>query len=252
MNPTPSRLTEIVEGLQAQLEGALQSGRLAVTHPGARGDASQEGWLNMLRNHLPKRYQADSAFVIDSRGDSSDQIDVVIYDRQYSPYIYNEANQRFVPAESVYAVLEVKQDLSRDHVLYAGEKAASVRKLFRTSAPVPHVEGVAMPRVVPPIIAGILAYQSSWTPPLGDSLREALVDLPEDGQLNLGCSLLNGVFEAHYPSQGEVSLTIIEDSPALVQFFLRLLKQLQSLGTAPAINYEAYLGRIRMDLEARA
>ena len=33
------------------------------------------------------------AFVIDSRGECSDQIDIIIYDRQYSPFLYNNANQ---------------------------------------------------------------------------------------------------------------------------------------------------------------
>lgn len=60
----------------------------------------------MLQKHLPHRYQADKAFVIDSNGESSDQIDVVVYDRQYTPLLYNHDGQMFVPAESVYAIFE--------------------------------------------------------------------------------------------------------------------------------------------------
>lgn len=250
-DPTTDRLTAILDGLQVQLEGALGGSRMALAHPSARGEAAEENWIQLLKDHLPNRYQADKAFVIDSRGDCSDQIDIVIYDRQYSPVLYNRDGQHYVPAESVYAVLEVKQALTREDILYAGEKAASVRRLFRTSAAVPHIAGVAEPRQVPPIIAGILAYQSSWTPPLGNPLRAALADLPAEGGLNIGCSLLDGVFEASYPGPDEVSLGIIEDPRALVQFLLRLLKQLQSLATAPAIDYEAYLARISMDREQR-
>jgi hypothetical protein len=243
----PDRLTEILDGLQARLEGELRGNRVAVTHPGARGEASEEDWLRVLKDHLPHRYQADRAFVIDSHGVCSEQIDVVIYDRQYSPFLFNQANQRYVPAESVYGVLEVKQDLSREHVLYAGEKAASVRRLHRTSAPVPHVEGVATPRPVPPIIAGILAYQSSWTPAFGDPLRQVVAELPADHQLNIGCALVHGMFEARYPRGGGVDLTIVESPRSLLQLFMRLLKQLQSLATAPAIDYEAYLARFQAD-----
>ena len=119
-DPVPNRLTDILDGLQARLEGGLRGNRAAVTHSGARGEASEDDWLRVLNDHLPRRYQADRAFVIDSRGDCSDQIDIVIYDRQYSPFLYNQANQRYVPAESVYGVFEVKQDLSREHLLYAG------------------------------------------------------------------------------------------------------------------------------------
>ena len=245
----PDRLSEILDGLQARLEGGLRGNRAAVTHPGARGEASEEDWLRVLNDHLPRRYQADRAFVIDSQGACSDQIDIVIYDRQYSPFLYNQANQRYIPAESVYGVFEVKQDLSRDHVLYAGEKAASVRRLHRTSAPVPHVEGVARPRPLPRIVAGIVTYQSSWAPPFGDSFRDTLAGLPSDSQLDVGCALLHGAFEARYRDGTGVELTVVEGRRSLVQFLMRLLKQLQTLATAPAIDYEAYLARFQRNSE---
>lgn len=245
--PAPDRLTEILDGLQARLEGELRGNRVAVTHPGARGEAAEEDWLRMLKDHLPYRYQANRAFVIDSQGACSEQIDIVIYDRQYSPFLFNQANQRYVPAESVYAVLEVKQDLNRDHILYAGDKAASVRRLHRTSAPVPHVEGMAKPRSLPPIVAGILTYQSSWTPPFGDPLRQALSELAMEQRLSIGCVLVHGTFEARYPERSGVDLTAIDGPRSLVQLLMRLLKQLQALATAPAIDYEAYLAHFQHD-----
>ena len=249
-SPDTERLTKILDGLQARLEGELRGNRAAVTHPGARGEASEEDWLRVLNDHLPRRYQADRAFVIDSRGECSEQIDIVIYDRQYSPFLYNQANQRYVPAESVYGVFEVKQDLSREHVLYAGQKAASVRRLHRTSAAVPHVEGVAKPRPLPRIVAGIVTYQSSWTPPFGDSFHNALRELTAEQQLDVGCALLHGAFEANYPASGELALTVVEGPRSLVQFLMRVLKQLQALATAPAIDYDAYLARFQREGEA--
>jgi hypothetical protein len=246
-NPAPDRMIQILDGLQARLEGELRGNRAAVTHPTARGEASEEDWLRVLKDHMPRRYQADRAFVIDSQGSCSEQIDVVIYDRQYSPFLYNQSNQRYVPAEGVYAVLEVKQDLNREHVRYAGEKAASVRRLHRTSAPVPHVEGIARPRPLPRIVAGILTYQSSWTPPFGDSFRDALAGLGADEQLDVGCALIHGAFEVGYMAGREVDLRLAEGPRSLVQFLMRLLKQLQALATAPAIDYEAYLARFQRD-----
>jgi len=247
MTPAPDRLTEILDGLQARLEGELRGNRAAVTHPGARGEASEEDWLRVLHDHLPRRYQANRAFVIDSRGDCSDQIDIVIYDRQYSPFLYNQANQRYIPAESVYAIIEVKQDLTREHVLYAGEKAASVRRLHRTSATIPYAEGTYKARPLPRIVAGIVAYQSSWTPPFGEALRNALAELTADHQLDVGCALLHGVFEARYPNNDGVELAVAEGPRSLVQFLMRLLKQLQALATAPAIDYAAYLERFQRE-----
>ena len=242
--PVPDRLSEILDGLQARLEGGLRGNRAAVTHPGARGEASEEDWLRVLNDHLPRRYQADRAFVIDSRGDCSEQIDIVIYDRQYSPFLYNQTNQRYIPAESVYAILEVKQDLSREHVLYAAGKAASVRRLHRTSAPIPYADGAYKPRILPRIVAGIVTYQSSWTPPFGIPFRNTLAELTTDHHLDVGCALLHGAFEARYPGGDDIEITVVEGSRSLVQFFMRLLKQLQALATAPAIDYDADLQRL--------
>ncbi len=34
---------------------------------------------------------------------------MVVFDRQYSPFIFNYQNQTIIPAEGVYAVFEAKQ-----------------------------------------------------------------------------------------------------------------------------------------------
>ena len=101
-------MRQILDGLQARLVGDLDAARAALTHPGARGDASEEAWLALLKNHLPSRYQAEKGFVIDHSGACSDAIDIVIFDRQYTPLVYNVAAQIFIPAEGVYAIIEVK------------------------------------------------------------------------------------------------------------------------------------------------
>lgn len=64
--------------------------------------------------------------------------------------------------ESVYAVIEAKQNLTRANIIYAGRKAASVRRLHRTSAPIVHAGGTyPIVREPFPIIAGIVSYTSS-------------------------------------------------------------------------------------------
>src|SRR5439155_987526 len=132
-------------------------------------------------------------------------------------------------------------DLSREHVLYAGEKAVSVRALHRTSARIPYAQGAYEPRPLPPIVAGLVTYQSAWSPPFGDPFRDALGELSPEAQLDVGCALVHGVFEATYPLGHPVDVTVAEGPRSLVEFLMRLLKQLQALATAPAIDYEAYL-----------
>lgn len=232
------RITAIFGALQEKLKADLHATRKVFSHPLAKGEASEANWISMLADHVPERYEVTNGFVIDSKGDESDYIDVVIYDRQYTPLFYSRDNQRWIPAESVYAVFEAKQDLTKEHIEYAGAKAASVRRLFRTTAPVPYVEGAYKAKEPPRILAGILAYGSDWTPPMGDALVKSLVERPERERLDLGCAVAHGAFETTY--EPDIQVVAYDEKEALIAFLVRLLARLQAMGTVPAIDYNEY------------
>ena len=233
-------LKGLFDALQNRLSAGLIAARTTIGHPVAKGDASEINWLDLLQRHLPHRYQADKAFAIDSQGVLSEQIDIVIYDRQYTPVMYNHDEQIVVPAESVYAVLEVKQQLDKGNVEYAGGKTASVRNLNRTSAPIVNqgVEGEG--RQLTPILSGILTYESTWNPSFGDAFQQALRDRAPIEQIDIGCVVQSGGFEVTYNDKGIGEIIVSSQEHALVFFFMRLLHRLQKIGTVPAIDYEAY------------
>lgn len=227
-------------GLQDQLAADLEVCRRNIFHPGTKGDAAEINWLGMLEEHLPSRYQAKKAHVIDADGEMSDQIDVVIFDRHYCPLLFNQAGALYVPAESVYAAFEVKQTLSKEYIEYAGDKIASIRKLRRTSALIPHAGGVFSPKTPFGILGGILTLESEWNPGLGKPFSDLILSLPEYRRLDLGCSLQHGAFETIVNSGEPVKAEVSEQKTALVFFFMRLLHRLQQLGTVPAIDLREY------------
>ena len=139
-------LREIFLNLQSQMITKLSSNREIIKHPGTKGDASELNWIQMLNDYLPQRYKVDKAFILDSTGNLSDQIDIVIYDQQYSPFLFHQDDAKFIPAESVYAVFEVKQSIYKKYIEYSGKKIASVRSLKRTSIPIPHAGGKYEPK----------------------------------------------------------------------------------------------------------
>ena len=236
----PNRLNEVYAGLQRRLQTGLMSSRAAVVHAGAKGAETEANWLDMLQGHLPRRYQAETAFVVDSEGHQSEQIDIVIYDRQYTPELYNVAGQKVIPAEGVYAVLEVKQTLDKGNIEYAGGKISSVRNLNRTSAPIVHAGGEHEARPLTPILGGILATESNWNPPFGDPFAASLSERSSEQRLDIGCVVNAGGFEALYDDDGLKTRTSSPEH-ALAFFFLRLLNRLQRIGTVPAIDYDVYL-----------
>ena len=227
-------------GLQAQLRAGLASSRTVINHPVAKGAGTEANWLKMLQDHLPRRYQAETAFVIDAQGRQSEQIDIVLYDRQYTPELYNVAGQKIIPAEGIYAVLEVKPVLDRANMKYAGQKAASVRALTRTSSPIVHAGGEHEARAPTPILGGILTTEPGWSAPFGDAFTASLGKASPDERLEIGCVATAGAFEAIYDEKGVAVRTSVPDY-ALAFFFLRLLHRLQRIGTVPALDYDAYL-----------
>jgi hypothetical protein len=236
-------IKEIFEGLQRQMESKLTLNKKVLLHPVEKGDASELEWVDMLSTYLPKRYSVSKAHVIDHEGNYSEQIDIVIFDRHYSPFILKQNGATYIPAECVYAVLEVKPSLTRANLEYASEKALSVRKLKRTSAKIIQADGADFnPKKPPKIIAGLLTINGSLSKQ-GDSY---LKNLPEDRCLNIGCALSGKYFKIKnfHPWRKNGNPYRIEHrsgTKSLIIFFLNLLIELQKMGTVPAIELEKYM-----------
>ena len=230
-------LSTLLSGLHDDIHRRLETARQSFGHPGTKGDASEGVWLELLQTYLPKRYQAAKAHVVDSTGVFSDQIDVVIFDRQYSPFIFSFQEQIVIPAESVYGVFEAKQTINASQIAYAQEKVASVRRLHRTSLPIPHAGGVYKPRPLTPILGGILSLDSDWSPALGDSLIVALNEEDAPTRLDLGCVAAHGYFCLNTQT---AAYDIFPDGKPATAFLMKLISMLQSSATVPMIDVEAY------------
>ncbi len=239
-----NKLDDVSRSLTASLSGGLHSNRKLFAHGGTMGSNSEERWIDWLRGHLPRRYGVEQAVIIDKNGREAEQIDVVIFDPQYTPILYAEEKTRVLPAESVYAVFESKQKLDAPYIAAASQKAASVRALHRTSAPIYHAGGViSQPKAPFPILAGILALESDWTPPLGDPLHKALAAAPPGGALDFGFAARDGYFlrDPPAPNAATTTWTTHAGEHLALHFLLHLLDRLAKLGTAPAIDFAEYV-----------
>ncbi len=220
------------EVLSVQLKLSSES----ITHDGVMGDVNEQHFIEALRKYLPNRYAVDSAIVIDSKGLTSDQIDIVIYDPQYTPTLLDQHDHRFIPAESVYAVFEVKPTINKGYLEYAAEKAASVRVLERTSVPITHVGGEPRVKDLFPILSGIIATTIDWGDGFSsEAFRQNNSLLVGQQVLDCGLSVTGGCFDIF-----EGDLIIGPTSNSLAYFIFRLLQKLNSLGTVPAVDWNKY------------
>ena len=152
-------LPELFASMQQQMSAQLSTNRAFIHHPGSKGDSLENAWIEWLRSYLPNRYSVDKAIIIDHLGNTSHQIDVVIYDNYFTPFIFTQNGFHYVPAEGVYAIFEVKPDIkgnvgSDSYIEYAGKKIESVRQLTRTSTSMINSGKKFPPRPLTKILGG--------------------------------------------------------------------------------------------------
>ncbi len=230
-------INKLFYNLQKQMRAKIETP--ANNHPVTKGNISENNWIEWLKEYLPKRYSVDKAFIIDSENNLSDQIDVVIYDNQYSPFIFKNAGEIYIPAESVYCILEVKQELNKKNLEYAGAKAESVRKLKRTSAQIVHAGGEYKKTDVKEphkIIAGILTLNYSWIDNFDNVFKKNINSLINKKTLQIGCSLNKGSF--FIDKEGDIVHSSEKES--MIFFFMNLFKLLREVGTVTAIDIDKY------------
>ncbi len=230
-------LAILLAGLHDDIQRKLETVRQSFGHSTTMGDASEKVWLELLQTYLPQRYRAAKAHIVDSKGTFSDQIDVVIFDRQYSPFIFHYQEQTIIPAESVYAVFEAKQSINAFYVGYSQKKVASVRRLRRTSLPIPYAKGTYPPKPLIPILGGILAFESDWKPAFGQPFQEVMNVDDVNGRLDLGCVAAHGYFDFNEETG---TYNVISGGKPATAFLFKLISLLQFSGTVPMIDVQAY------------
>ena len=121
--------------------------------------------------------------------------------------------------------------------VYAQKKVQSVRRLHRTSLPIPHAGGTYPPKPLPHIFGGILTFESEWKPGLGTALVKAVAGGRGDAQLDIGCVAAHGYF-LFDPKTGSYDLNL--DGKHATAFLFKLITLLQSSATVPMIDIQAY------------
>jgi len=276
MTDNSVNIRELFSGLQKQMEVQLNTNRESILHPVSKGDSLESVWIEWLKEYMPNRYCIDKAHVVDSRGHISDQIDLVIYDQQYTPFVFSQNGIHFIPAEGVYAVFEVKPDLKGSclsngenisYIEYAGRKIESVRKLKRTSAKIVDRGVPRAPRSLTKIIGGILTSVNSYSKQ--DTFERHLKALKGLRSIDMGCVVEYGSFyidyngsendeitdlneriENYYQQRSHLSINYSDRDSSLVTFFLQLSRYLQqTIGTVAAIDFNAYAKGVNFKID---
>ena len=95
--------------LKMERELVTQLNYDVTNHQLTAGSYREEIWVNFFTRIVPKKFNiARSVFIIDSNQNVSNEVDIAIYDEQYTPYIFNYGLIKFIPVEAVAAVVQCK------------------------------------------------------------------------------------------------------------------------------------------------
>lgn len=105
--------------LKMERELVTQLNYNVTNHELTAGTYREEIWADFFRRIVPKKFNiARSVFIIDSKENISNEVDIAIYDEQYTPYIFNYGLIKFIPIEAVAAVVQCKsRSLDKDDLL---------------------------------------------------------------------------------------------------------------------------------------
>lgn len=232
MSDNKMSIKTMFKAKQAVLESKLN---VLLEHPVTKGDHCESAWIDFFRSFLPSKYAIDKGFVFDASGKISEQIDIIIYDALYSPLIFGtDAGEKFVTAESVYAVFESKPSINKKTLEYANEKIASVVCLSRSSREIINAGHVQPPRELTDIIGGILAVNSVKNITIERNISRLT-------HIGIGCAIKKTSFVAYRNKERDISeMRFSNKEESILAFFYIVLDSLYKLGTVAAIDMRNY------------
>ncbi len=82
------------------------------------GGFREEIWKSLFKQIIPKKFSIErSVFIIDSTGGVSKEVDLAIFDEQYTPYIFNYGQIKYIPIEAVAVAVQCKSTTVDAHII---------------------------------------------------------------------------------------------------------------------------------------
>lgn len=241
-----------------ELRLSFRKVRTAIDHNLSSGQSLEEAVRVFLRNHLHAGLNVTQGQVTDTNGNTTRQLDVIVYDAQATPMLFTseEAGHQLVPIEGVVGVVEVKTEITASTVPGVIANVQSVKSLEKRAyhqplAPDPIVHEYSMyGRQFDhfPVIYSLVAFESSTLKNLVDAMRQHNDKLPPFQRIDHTCILDKGVI-ANFTPEGKLdaipnSRTIsagLVTEHALLTWYI-FIQRLYSQASSKPINMQAYLG----------
>jgi hypothetical protein len=252
------KVADLFARVANQMRLDFEQARSAMSHPLFKGIAFEETYRRFLRSYLPRSLDISTGFLVDSNGNISNQLDVIISDSGKTPILYSNGDTRIIPVECAYAVIEIKARIETSTLREVLENMKSVRNLRKTAYV--KVEGPILQYdklygkqwEIWPINYYLFAYDSIGMKTLGNNLQliHQEENLPEERRIDMVCVLDKGVIcnklkngEYNALPEPESRLLLCETDQSLLLFYTLMSRYINQV-RLPAFNFTAYLGEM--------
>jgi hypothetical protein len=200
-----SIFTGILAAAALRMRADLAASAL-VRHNPSKGTVREGDLLDFLTPYLPETVRAaGSSEIISTDGQTSGQMDIVIYDPA-APPLFSRNGYRILPIECVYAVIEVKSKLTWAELSKSTEAIAKVKQM-------PKAAFVKVPLALTcelygekyegytPVHGFVFGYDSSDLLTMSDDYLKKLREIPYDQRIDAVWTLGKGSYTWYSQSE---------------------------------------------------
>lgn len=126
-------LKEEFESISQMMSISFRKTTSMIDHPGEKGTSRENALIKYLRPHIPDKYEMSEGIIVDSQDHQSKQVDVIIHDKNTTPFLQDTSLSKIIPIECVYSVIEVKSLLTKDTLEQSIKNIQSVRSLYKNT-----------------------------------------------------------------------------------------------------------------------
>ncbi|MDK8180622.1 DUF6602 domain-containing protein [Paenibacillus sp. UMB4589-SE434] len=107
--PNHGVLIKLVDNYKQMERNIVGELNFRVQHDLTMGSFREDVWKVMFEQMIPRKFSIEqSVFIIDSEGQVSNEVDLAIFDEQYTPYIFRYGRMKYIPIEAVAVVVQCK------------------------------------------------------------------------------------------------------------------------------------------------
>lgn len=256
------KVPEIFDEVAKHMRADVEKARMALQHPGLKGGSFEEIFRLFLREYFPKSLDISTGILVDSNGNASRQVDVIISDAAKTPVLYKSGDVRVIPVECAYAVIEIKAFLDSGELDKIFENMLSVRRLEKKAYYPPGGVIVNYEKLygrqwsIWPLNYFVFAFDSIALMNLGNLIHTAHINrsLPEWSRIDTVCVLDKGVIH-NALADGTIDalpepnsrLNVCETDRALLLFYA-LISHYLNQARLPSFRFANYLGQLSFGL----